>query len=130
MKSATIVLMSMRVTILASACASTEPITEPGLVIEAMYETLNEDDIDGAMAFISDDALFVTGTVHRGKAQIREFVQGLADHQARYEVIDLQVEGEEVAWTLKGTMDVRSFERPIQAEVQDGKIVKLTGQWE
>ncbi len=130
MKSAAIVLMSMLVTILASACASTEPITEPGLVIEAMYEALNEDDIDRAMAFISDDALFVTGTVHRGKAQIRKFVQGLADHQARYEVIDLQVEGVEVAWMLKGTMDVRSFERPIQAEVQDGKIVKLIGQWE
>ncbi len=130
MKSATIVLMFMLVIAVGSACASTQPITEPGLVIEAMYEALNEDDIDGAMAFLSDDALFVTGTVYRGKAQIREFVQGLADHQARYEVIDLQVKGEEVAWTLIGTMDVRSFERPIQAEVQDGKIVKLIGTWE
>ena len=121
--------MLMLVPVLGSACAPAQPITEPDLVIITMYEALNKDDIDGAMAFIADDALFVTATVFRGKDEIREFMQGLSDHQARYEVIDLQVEGEEVTWTLKGTMDVKSFERPIRAEIQDGKIVKLFGTW-
>jgi len=129
MKPAAFVLMLMLVPVLGSACAPAQPITEPDLVIITMYEALNKDDIDGAMAFIADDALFVTATVFRGKDGIREFMQGLSDHQARYEVIDLQVEGEEVTWTLKGTMDVKSFERPIRAEIQDGKIVKLFGTW-
>ncbi|NIN65730.1 MAG: DUF4440 domain-containing protein, partial [Anaerolineae bacterium] len=97
--------------------------------IEAMYEALTRDDIDGAMEFIADDALFVTGPVLRGKAEIRDFLQGLADRDARYEVIDLQVDGNEATWILRGTMDVKSFERTIQAETQDGVIIKLTGPW-
>ena len=46
MKSPTIALMSTLVILLASACASAPPVTEPVAVIEAFYEALNDGDVE------------------------------------------------------------------------------------
>ena len=127
MKSPTIVLMTMLVTSLASACASTQPITEPGPVIEAFYEALNGGDLDAAMSFVGQDAKFITFSVFSGQAEIRESLQKSIDRNTRYEVDNIQVEGDTVTWILRASADFGACERPMQAVVQNVKIEFLEG---
>jgi ketosteroid isomerase-like protein len=131
MKSSTIGIVFLLVSVVAPACGATQPITDPASVIEVFYEALNAGDVDGAMAFVADDALFVVGGVFKGKAQIREFVQGGVDRHAQYELTNLQAEGDTATWLLSAREDFRGFdENSIEAVVQEGKITKLSGKWE
>ena len=126
MKIITLVLMSMLVTLVASACASTQPITEPVSVIEAFYEALNNGDLDTAMSFVADDARFILGTLHTGKAQIRDFYQEGLRVNLHSELSDLRADGDKVSWTGKVTLGGGTFEDPYEAVVQRGMILSLT----
>jgi ketosteroid isomerase-like protein len=118
--------MSMLVTLLASACASTQPITEPVAVIEAFHEALNDGDLDAAMNFVADDARFITDTLHEGKAQVRVFFEGVLATNPHYELSDLKLEGDTVTWIGQVTFEGGGFAPgPFEAVVQNGKIVSL-----
>jgi len=126
MKSPTIVLMSILVILLASACASTQPITEPVAVIEAFYEALNDGDLDTAMDFVADDASFnmkrsLTDTTYTGTAQVQDYFQQVVDRNTQHELSDLILEGNTVTWLLKATSSLGSYTGPEDAVVQDGK---------
>ncbi len=128
MKSPTVVLMSMLVTLLASACASTQPITEPIAVIEAFEEALNDGDLDTAMSFVADDAIFVVGSLYTGKTEITELYQELLGVGYQSELSDLRADGDKVSWTEEATMSVGAHEHQLEAVVQEGMIVSLIHQ--
>ena len=126
MKSPTVVLMSMLVTLLASACATTQPITEPVLVVEAFHDALNSGDLDAAMSYVTDHAKFITDNVYIGKAEVRDFFQGEVDRNIHYQLSGLKLEGDIVTWNVHATSDLSGFENPAEALVQGGKIVSFT----
>ena len=117
--------MTMLVTLLASACASTQPITEPVAVIEAFFEALNDGDLDTAMSFVTDDARFIPDSLLSGKAEIRDFYQELLDLGYQYEFSDLRADGDKVSLTGKLTLGAGAHEHPLEAVVQEAMIVSL-----
>ncbi len=130
MKSPTIVLISMLVILLASACASTQPITEPVAVIEAFYEALNDGDLDTAMGFVADDASFnieggYSATTYTGTSQVQDLLQKVVDRNTQHELSDLILEGDTVTWILRSKSALGSFSGPEEAVVQGGKIVSF-----
>ena len=126
MKIHTIVAMSMLVTSLASACASTEPNTDPVSVIEAFHEALNNGDLDAAMSFVADDAKFITDTLYTGKAEVRGFYERVLGSDPHYELSDFKLEGDTVTWIAEVTQYEGEFSpTPTEAVVQNGKIVSL-----
>ena len=126
MKSPTIVLMSMLVILLASACTSPQPITEPVAVIEAFHEALNDGDMDAAMNFVADDARFILDTLYAGKAQVRNFYEGTMAINTQWELGDLKAEGIAVTWIGQSTHDDGgNAPSPFEAVVQNGKIVSF-----
>ncbi len=127
MKSPTIVLMSMLVTLLASACGSAQPITEPVAVIEAFYEALNDGDLDAAMSFVADDAEFeLFPQTFSGKAQIRALYMGPLKQGLQTEIVEIQANGNKVSWTLRLIYGSQSLEEPYEAVVGEGMIVSHT----
>lgn len=126
MKRFTLVFMPMLVTLVASACALTQPITEPVSVIEAFYEALNDGDLDTAMSFVADDARFILGTLHTGKAKIRDFYAEGLRVNLHSELSDLRADGDKVSWTGKVTLGGGTFEDSYEAVVQKGMILSLT----
>ena len=125
MKSPTIVLMSILVILLASACASTQPITEPVAVIEAFEEALNDGDLDQAMSFVADDARFILASLHTGKAEIRDAYQGTLDLGYHSELSDLRADGDKVSWEMRVTIGEIVFSDLYEAVVQEGMIVSF-----
>jgi ketosteroid isomerase-like protein len=122
MKSFTIAIIFMLVTVVASACGSTQPSTDPASVIQAFFEALNAGDLDGAMALVAEDAVFILHDVYTEKAQVRDHYQGEIDRNAHYELSDIQVAGDVVTLRLKETSDIVEFEDPFEGVVQEGKI--------
>ena len=126
MKSYTIVVMSMLVILLASACASARPITEPVSVIEAFHEALNDGDIDAAMSFVAEDARFVTDDIYTGKAEVRGFYERVLGSNPHFQLSDFKLEGDTVTWIAEVTRYEGGFPAtPTEAVVQNGKIVSL-----
>ncbi len=125
MKSPTVVLMSMLVPLLASACASAQPITEPAPVIEAFEEALNDGDLDAAMSFVADDARFIINSLYAGKAEIRKLYQGPLDLGYHSELSDLRADGDKVSWAGRVTIGGGVSEDSYEAVVQEGLIVSF-----
>jgi len=126
MKGYTVALISVLTVLLVSACASTQPITEPVAVVEAFFEALNEGDLDTAMSFVADDARFIIVAAYVGKADIRDFYQESLDLGFQAELSDLRAEGANVSWAQRTTIGGGTFEGQLEADVQDGLIVLLT----
>ena len=126
MKSSTVALMSMLVILMASACASSQPITEPVAVIEAFCEALNEGDLDTAMSFVADDARFLIDTLLVGKAENRDRYKGLLDLGYQSELSDLRADGDKVSFAQKLIIGAGTHENSYEAVVQEGLIVSLT----
>ena len=130
MKSPTMVLMFMLVILLASACASTQPVTEPVAVIEAFYEALDDGDLDAAMGFVADDASFMivgpsTTTTYTGPAQIQDYFQRVVNRNTQHELSDLILEDDTVTWILGATSILGESSGATEAVVQGGKIVSF-----
>ena len=120
----------MLVTLLVSACASAEPITEPVAIIEAFYEALNDGDLDTAMGFIDDDASFIirggpTSTTYTEAVEVQDYLQQVIDRNSQHELIDLMLEGDTVSWVLNVTNTLGKSSGIEEAVVQDGKIVSF-----
>ena len=118
------------VALVASACATTQPITEPVAVIEAFYEALNDGDLDTAMGFVADDASFMivgpsTTTTYTGPAQIQDYFQRVVNRNTQHELSDLILEDDTVTWILGATSILGESSGATEAVVQGGKIVSF-----
>ncbi len=122
MKRPAVVLMSMLVTLLASACASTQSITEPVAVIEAFEEALNDGDLETAMSFVADDARFVVGSLYTGKTEITERYRELLGVGYQSELSDLRADGDKVSWEGRLTIGGSVFADLHEAVVMEGMI--------
>jgi len=130
MRNPTRVLMSMLVTLLASACTSAQPITEPVAVIEAFYEAVNDGDLDTAMGFVADDASFIikggpTTTTYTGTEEVQGYFQRLINRNSQHELSDLILEGDTVTWVLYVTSTLGESSGTEDAVVQAGKIASF-----
>jgi limonene-1,2-epoxide hydrolase len=130
MRNPKVVLFPVLLIFLASACASSQPITEPVAVIEAFNEALNDLDLDAAMSFVAEDAEFrITTTfsgTFSGKSEIRGVYQQSVDESWQWEIIDIQADGDKVSWTDLLTIGAGRYENSYQAVVQEGLIISLT----
>ena len=126
-----ILVTGMMLTLLASACASSQPITEPVAVVEAFYEALNDGDIDTAMGFVDDDVSFsfrgggLDKTNETGKSQFQEHFQQVLDRNTQHELSDLILEGDTVTWVLRATSTLGPNSGPEEAVIQEGRIVSF-----
>lgn len=113
--------------------------TDPVAVVEAGAEYLAAWDLDGLMTFYADD-IVVTVTpgasgppdVYTGKAEVRAWLESLADQNFEYEYRVVSVEGETVTLAVKTWMDsTRQLGiAPVTATevhtVRDGKVQSFT----
>ena len=132
MKRPGIALVSFLIAVLASACASAQPVTEPVSVIEAFYEAVNDGDLDTAMGFVDDDASFSirggpTTATYTGAVEIQDYLQQVIDRNSQHELIDLMLESDTVTWVLNMTNTLGKSSGVEEAVVQDGKIVSFKG---
>ena len=119
------VIISVFVIFVASACASTQPVTDPVAIVENFHEALNNGDLDAAMSHVADDAEFRFFETFSGKAEIREAILERIDLGIRHELSDLQADGDRVTWIDKETMGGGAFENSYEAVVRGGLIVSL-----
>ena len=103
--------------------ASAQQETDPASVIKAFHAAQNAKDIDGAMAFVADDATFKTPTGVYTGADVRNFVQRQVDSNTLVEESDFQVSGDKVNWHAQVTRGgAPVFSGPVEAIVQAGQI--------
>ncbi|MFQ5944774.1 MAG: hypothetical protein ACE5NC_00780 [Anaerolineae bacterium] len=121
---------------LVSACASTPTSTDSLSVIQTYFHARNAGDLDGAMALVADDAMFIVGPViyrgsfHTGTAEIRVLHEGEEGRNTRFEVSNLLLDDSEadrdtIDGSLYVTTDIDEGWAHFEAIVQEGKIVAL-----
>ncbi len=119
-------IMVIFVALLASACSSEEQATDPASVLQGFYDKLNAGDLDGAMAYVPEDATYILRGVHSGKREITEFFRLEIGRNTRYEWSDIEVDGTEVVYGLTITSDEGIFrfsELLFDAVVEDGMLI-------
>lgn len=113
--------------------------TDPLSVVNAMHDTLLDGyDIDGALAYLADDAVVTIisplegGGVYTGKEEIRGFWEGMVAANFSCALSDCQVEGETVTCQETYSDDalkaagMDSLQGEWVATVRDGKVQAYT----
>jgi hypothetical protein len=109
-----------------ASCKSEQP-ADPVTIVQEAYTHFNEQDVDGFMKYISNDAVIVEGS-HRydGSEAIREYLtMDLMPKQLRIEVIDPISKGNDVTYTVKvyqGDILINTISDVLDVVV-DGKII-------
>jgi ketosteroid isomerase-like protein len=106
-----------------TACSVQQEPTGPQEVLEAHIEAKNAYDMDAALSFVADDAVFDTAFGdYTGKAEITEFLQDEFDRLVQTELSDVEVNGDLV--TAKATLEWGTSNPRMESEtiVQDGRI--------
>jgi LPXTG-motif cell wall-anchored protein len=108
---------------------------DPEAVFNLFHTAVNAHDVDAALALFADDAVVQfpnqpPPNIHRGKAEIRAWLQGDADQHIQVTTEQLNVAGDKLTWIAKVvTDDVRGIgiviEGPAEAVVQGGKITSF-----
>jgi ketosteroid isomerase-like protein len=120
-------LLLILIGILLASCGPTQP-KDPIAVVQAAYERLNERDVAGYLEYFSEQAVMVDPTDLQmdGKNAIREYVENeLLTSNLRFELSDLQADGNTVTYTVKAfhyTTEVDSQSDTLDVVV-DGKIL-------
>ena len=100
--------------------------TDPAAVIKGFDAAQNAKNIDTAMTFVADDAVFNTPTGNfTGKDQVRKWVEDQVKSNDKVESFDFQVTGEKVMWKtniFRGGSTSPVFVASNDATVQAGKI--------
>ena len=135
-----IILMMALVLMLALPVALYAQETDPVPIVDAWTDALNAGDLDGALSYLSDDAVLtfipppIPGDdgVFSGKEEIKGWYQGLVAANGVSTMSDCQVEAETVT-CLNGYADadlegmgVGSLEFEWVATIRDGKIQGYT----
>lgn len=111
---------------------STRP-TDPAAVMDAYTAAINAHDVEAALAYVADDAVYNRPTGQfTGKEQIRGFIESLIARNVRVELVgERQVQGDRVTWTSRVFLsDPENPDGPpleivnnSESVVQNGKIV-------
>jgi hypothetical protein len=74
---------------------------DPGAVVDAYTAAINTGNVDAAIAFVADNAVYNRpGGQFVGKDQVRGFIEGLVERQAQIELLgSREVYGEYVRWS-------------------------------
>lgn len=112
--------------ILLAACQPAQP-SDPVAIVQAAYDRLNQDDIDGYMKLLSDDVVMIDGSGRiDGPQAIREnLALNFVPWQIRFELSDLSSDGNVVTYTIKIYEDdtlVATYDDGLTIVV-DGKII-------
>ena len=114
------------IAIFIASCASAKP-TDPVTLVQAAYDRLNQDDVDGYMKFLSDDAVVVDSTGRLdGSEAIRDDLRlNWVPQDLRFELSELSSDGNEVTYTIKLYEDDRLVVTHDDGLtiVVDGKII-------
>ena len=126
MKAPTMGSIIVSIALVASACATEPTVTDPASVVQDFHDKINAGDLDGAMAYVPENASYFTFRLLEGKEQIREFYQMEIERNTRYELGDIEVNGNEVSYTLNIDSDVqKDVEWIVDAVVKDGMLISL-----
>jgi uncharacterized protein (TIGR02246 family) len=127
------ILLVVLVLLLALPVALHAQETDPEAVVTAVFEAMNAGDVETALSYYADDAVFdvVPFSTHTGKEEIRAYFEEAAALNAATEYENLQVEGDTVTMTAWYTDDdLRAIGLNLEGieeiTVQDGKIVSET----
>ena len=95
-------LLLILIGILLASCAPAQP-SDPVAVVQAAYDRLNQDDVDGYMKFLSDDAVVVdsTGRLEGSEAIRDNLTLTWVPLDFRFELSELSSDGNEVTYTIK-----------------------------
>ncbi len=114
----------------AAGPSASAQIMDPGAVVDAYTAALNAGDVDGALAFVADNAVYMRPAAQFiGKAQVRGFVEDLVARAGKIELQgEREVYGEYVTWRSRvtfgnpgaGPAEVRNLSRSV---VINGQIV-------
>jgi limonene-1,2-epoxide hydrolase len=132
-----IVLTFIGITLLV-ACQPAAPATavDPTTVIDQYIAAINAHDVEAALQFVSNDAVFSPeGNQIKGKSEIKKFIEdNLAQLVSVKRVGEFKIDGEKVSWTERGQFrnpfpggKVMEVVTNLEAIVRNGKIVSLTG---
>ena len=118
--------MLILIGILLVSCTPAQP-GDPVAVVQAAYDRLNQDDVDGYMKFLSDDAVVIdrTGGLDGSQAIRNDLELNFVPGQMRFELSDLSSDGNEVTYTIKVYEDdtlVATYDDGLTIVV-DGKII-------
>jgi hypothetical protein len=86
---------------LLASCTTAQP-PDPISIVQAAYECLNQDDVDGYMELLSDDAVLVDRSGrYAGSQAIRRFVEyNYVPQQMRFELSNLSSDGNVVSFAI------------------------------
>jgi len=114
----------------APAAVSAQPV-DPAEVIDAYTAAINAHDVEGALTYVADSAVYVRpGGQFIWKEEIRGFIEGLIAQNVRVELVgERQVEGDRVSWTSRVYLDdpanpgAGPRQNRSESVVRDGLIV-------
>jgi ketosteroid isomerase-like protein len=117
---------------LLSACAPAQP--EPAAIVQRYYEALNKKELDTAMTFVADDAVFVNpyGTF-KGKNDVRQSLQLVINDGITFDLSNLRDTNGRVVYDYTVKVNGEAVETGTDGLtiVRDGKItLDSTERWE
>lgn len=124
-----VIALSLFTSMLTADLAAAQPM-DSGAVVDSYTAALNAGDVEAALAFVSDDAVYMRPAGHFvGKDQVRGFIESIIERGAQIELQgDREVYGEYVRWnsrvtfTNPGSGPTESRNRS-QSIVHEGKIL-------
>jgi hypothetical protein len=105
------------------------PLTGIATVIKSFFDARNAKNIDAAMAFFADDAVYTNhfGAKYVGKTEIRPLVQHDADVGTQFELSNIQATESKVTYHLRFLVGGNpTSEYDFDALVQGDKITSVT----
>ena len=118
------------------ACANTSTITpiiataapefvSPDEIVQDFYQAMNDGDIETAISFAGNDIECRGHCYITGKDAFQTFIQGNVDHNDRFEISELRVDGNKVTFNYviyrANSVLARGIDSVMQ--IQDGKII-------
>jgi len=80
--------------------------TDPESVLRAIFDALNNRDVDGALALVADDAVIIVDQfVSRGKGEMRNWWEGITAVNAFTQASNFQVDGDKATWSATVSID-------------------------
>lgn len=117
------------------ACANTSTLTpiiattapevlSPDKIVQGFYQAMNDGDIETAISLTADDIECRGHCYITGKDAFQTFIQGNIDHDDRFEISKLKVDGNKVTFNYiiyrANSVLARGVDSVMQ--IQDGKI--------
>ena len=102
-------------------------VADPAEVVQGFWEAMNARDLDGAMAFFTDDIQCRGACYLNGKEALQSLIQGIfkLERVGEIEIHGLQVEGDTVTYLVDyySKEEILKASREEVMRVQNGKII-------